>query len=66
MSPNKNDPRSLFPLSWAGLAIVSAVVVAVATPSPDPLILLVLWLPTWLACCGLLLLVGPLLRPRDK
>jgi hypothetical protein len=66
MSPNSNDPRSLFPLSWGGLALVSAVVVAVATLSTDPLILLLLWLPTWLACCGLLLLVGRLLRPHDK
>jgi hypothetical protein len=54
-------------ISWAGLALLSAVAMAVATPSTDPLILLLLWLPIWLACCGLLLLVDRLLRPpREK
>jgi hypothetical protein len=40
-----------------GLALVSAVVAAILTPTTEAAAVLLLWLAIWLPCCGLLLLV---------
>jgi hypothetical protein len=57
MPPTSSNPRGLRPLTYIGLALPSAILAAVLNPSPDAVTMLLLWPPTWLACCGLLLLV---------
>jgi hypothetical protein len=43
--------------TYGGLALVSAVVAAILTPTTDAAAFLLLWLAIWMPCCGLLLLV---------